>query len=252
MSMTELSFLDKIAIMDNDPDDLAVYRKVLTRLGFKKVYAVDSAHKVIELRKKNGLQNFILDIHMGDDREEEGLDALEKLKKGDDDVFVGMLSNHSDAYERKAKRLKADAFIPKTYDPRADICNVVSDMFEKDDLIGSAVVLKKLINCGLKAFQSGAGGGEQKQGALNGTHQVELDKNYVAYQKFVADPAWVRQHRNSYVAIVDGKIISAGRDKNDVLERARKNSKGRAVFFTRVETDDEVIDIPGPFSIEDL
>jgi CheY-like chemotaxis protein len=252
MSTTELSNFDKIAIMDNDPDDLAVYRKVLTRLGFKKVYAVDSGHKIIELRKKNHLQNFILDIHMGDEREEEGLDALEKLKKGHEDVFVGMLSNHSDAYERKAKRLKADAFIPKTHNPKADICNVVSDMFEKDDLIGSALIVKKLINFGLEAFKSGANIRGQSQSPLNGVDQPELDKNYVVYQKFMANPAWARQYRGSYVAIVDEKVVSKGKDKNEVLEDARKNSKGRAIFFTRVEMDDEVIDIPGPFSIEDL
>src|SRR5689334_17133129 len=105
--------IDEVAVMENDSTLMGIYEEPLKRFGFK-VQTIGSADEAIHLAEGKNLYNYILDLHMGEDREQEGLDALERLKSIDENIQVAILSGYPEVYRRRAKRLRADIFRTKS------------------------------------------------------------------------------------------------------------------------------------------
>src|SRR5215217_2586262 len=107
--------VDRLVVMDDDTLTRQVVREIITAFGGT-AFEATSEGEALYLAEKFGIKNFILDIHMGDDRNSEGLDTLERLKNRDPNSFVGMLSNHADLFREMAETLECDVFRQKTTD----------------------------------------------------------------------------------------------------------------------------------------
>ena len=75
----------------------------------------------------DGCRTFILDIDMGEAREEEGLVALKKLKELYKPVFCVLLTHHrDDKFRKQARNLGCDAFLNKSgRDLRSDFDQIL-------------------------------------------------------------------------------------------------------------------------------
>ncbi|MCG8368809.1 MAG: response regulator [Pseudanabaenales cyanobacterium] len=96
---------------------------------FQSIKFAGNQDEAISLWEK-GYHIYILDISMGNDRAQEGLDALERLKKKDSDNIVAILSanleNHRGSYALK----RADIVQRKTSDRRRDIEEIILKMLK--------------------------------------------------------------------------------------------------------------------------
>lgn len=118
----------EVVVMEDDSETRHLIHRVFKEMGFTEVIFVDSTDAVVELAVAGKLQNFILDIHMGDKRPQEGLDALEILKDIDSDIFVAILSGHPSVDRRRAERLKVNIFQSKSSNLELDIKLIVNVM----------------------------------------------------------------------------------------------------------------------------
>ena len=80
----------------------------------------------------------------------------------------------------------------------------------------------------------------------------EPEANIAAYRSLKADPVWLNHYLGHYVVFVGGEFIGASKDRKPLLEQGRREFPDRPRFFTKVEVDEPMIDIPSPFFVEDV
>jgi len=82
-----------IVLMEDDESCAQDIVETIKRCGFI-ARQVKSKEDAVRLAKEEKQRNFIFDMHMGKDRDHEGLDALEIIKEYDRKAFVGILSGY--------------------------------------------------------------------------------------------------------------------------------------------------------------
>lgn len=132
MKTIELSKLrfNEIGIMENDYETRIFIKDVIKKLGGK-VYEIDRVEEVVRLAQDQNLRAFILDIHMGDGREQEGLDALEILKKIDASIFVAILSAYPERFKQLALKANVNVFQSKSGNSMFDVYPIINKMLHQ-------------------------------------------------------------------------------------------------------------------------
>lgn len=77
----------------------------------------------------------------------------------------------------------------------------------------------------------------------------EKDPNYVTYQSLLKSEEWFNEYKGKFVVFVDGKLVDYDHNKNELLDRVGEKYGGTKRFFTKVDRDEGVIDIPTPLEI---
>jgi CheY-like chemotaxis protein len=225
---------DKIGIMEDNRDTLQKIKSSLKDLGYEPII-VKNAQEALNTAKKGKCGKFIFDIHMGKDREQEGLTALELIKSFNENIFVGILSGYPNYYRQMANRLQADFFQEKTDDQSYDIFSIVKRILTyQEKLVRNNI---NLIN-GLLGYSS-----EQN---------AETDDiNYISYQKLRSDSEWMASHSDHYIALLSGEIVAKDTDRDRILLFLEKKYPDSKIFFTKVEQYETIIDIPAPLSVSE-
>jgi CheY-like chemotaxis protein len=235
--LERLSF-NEIGVMEDDKQSLEAIRSALRGYGAK-VTVAKNENEVVDLAKRLGIRNFILDVNMGtDSRSQEGLNALERLKAYDRRTYVSILTGFPQ-FRKQAERLSADHFQEKTNDRTADICHTVQAFLAYAE--GE-----------VKKAENELGPDEVGTLDLWGSPPDPLsDQNYVAYAGLRADPDWMSKHLDMYVAFVDGHQVGANRDEAALVADVRANYSTKPRFITHVVRQEEEIDIPSDLTIDD-
>jgi len=231
---------EKIGVMEDDIKTQRLIIKSVKRLGFKPV-SIKSADDAVKKAKKGKLQFYILDINMGEKRSEEGLTALERLKEINENIVVGILTAYTVQYKQMAYQLHVDVFREKTSNQDQDVGVIMRGFFLHE---------RTCYDNKIKAVDRDLGLIEHD--LPNEEERIVKDVNYRAYQGFRSDPEWLDQYGDYYVAFVGGKLVDKDMDRFNLISRVRRTYPTTAVFFTKVEKYETIIDIPSPFSIDDL
>jgi CheY-like chemotaxis protein len=226
--------LGDIVVMEND-DIRSDIIQALRSVGCG-ARAAGNMNEAICLAESGAGRFFILDIHMGEDRTHEGLDALEEIKGIDENIFVAVYSAHPNWYEKQAMNLGADLFVVKTSDLKKDITEIAAMMLPR----------------ALDELTRMRGGGDDPPESGEPENSQEFTINYDAFQKFLADPANREENLDYYVAFVDGEFKGRERDRASLLAWLLSTFPNRPKFYALVQQREDVEDIPGPFSVEDF
>lgn len=225
-----IGFHNMVVLEDEDTTFQDV-SKSLRRRGVRRVYkapSIDAAVNYAERRLANG---FILDIHMGVDREQEGLDALEKIKSIDSDIFVGILSAHEGYFRKMATRLGADVYCEKSANREKDIDIILSSW-----LVKTKILIENLSQQ-IDPFQ---------------VDSPEKDKNFIEFIRLSSKSDWLKRNMNKYVVFVHGKFIASGEDKGKLLRNVRDKYPNSSIFLEFVDLGDKFIELPSPIFIGDM
>ncbi len=275
VSISQTYNKDGIVLMENSESE-----RTLIMDGIKKwcekhdvdihVEFAENEDEVISLCK-SGYHVYIVDINMGLDRQEEGLNALERIRKIDSYNFVAVLSGNLKHNKWKSILKKADVVQRKTGNISEDIETILCKKEDlefihrkkceamlqgiKDILISELVkidsVLSNLENLDLVSISSEA---ERLKSLVSekvvreieekGDEQMSesiLDPNLVEYQNLRSDPSWLKKNEGKYVAIVEGKLFriseeSTPQSGDALLEwlLQKKEYRNKRRFFTKV------------------
>jgi hypothetical protein len=239
-------------------------------------------------RYKEGFRNFIVDIHMGPDRQQEGLNVLERLKRISSDNFVGILSGQLSKMTRIMAR-SADVVQEKTDDRRSDVNIILHGKIEKFLKIKEKLLLDKkelLLHQTeridqILAHSHGVLAHSQNKDItlplmLEQIEEVELglglenslsisnyddscwsDPNFIAFQENLKNNDWFAKYFNRYVAFVDGLQVGDNDDELALLYDVRSKFPKCPRMIMKVEPIyqeeiEDVIEIPLYLSLEDI
>lgn len=118
-----------IVVMEDDAESFSRIRETLADLGLKVIKA-DNVESAIQIAHHGSAKHFLLDVNMGPGRHEEGLDALEALKRYNQDLRVGIYTAYPHVFH-KALRAGADILVRKT-DVKPDLEKIVTTLLERD------------------------------------------------------------------------------------------------------------------------
>lgn len=188
-----------------------------------KVKVVDKKEDVVSYAEKQHAFFFILDIHLGASREQEGLDALEEIKKINQNAFTCVFSARKDC-KKLAERLRADFFLEKSQNTEQDIRTLASE------------ILKFQIKC-LDMI---------KQAKLSKIKDIEIyDKNISSYKKLIQVPEWIDRVSGNYVAFVDGRCVDKDLERGKLVSRIREKYFDKPRFIKKVvKNDRRSVEIP--------
>ena len=233
--------LNEVVVMEDDKTTRADIAKALKELGCG-VYEAKDSNEVIRYAEKKKLRNYILDIHMGKKREQEGLDAVEQLKSIDKSMFVGVLSNYPDRFKQMAINVGVDIFREKSSSRKLDVHVIVYRMLQHG---------RSLIDVELKKLETELTQPQFLSYALSVPNQSISDSNLVAFLNLTTNDQWRQEHLGSFVAFVDGKLVESNRDRMRLIENIRLRFPGKARFVRLIEEAETTIDLPSPLSIDD-
>ena len=228
---------ESIGVMEDNSKDRVKIKNSLTKLGLNPIEISDS-QQAEDLAKKKKILACILDINMGSKRTGEGLTAAERIKRVNKDCFVSILTNYATDHERQAEKIKVDIYKPKSININKDVYSIVLSLLERRAL-AYQISSEKL----MKFLNENNGNGN--------VGNVRIDKNTQTFKSKLTNPQWVREHQDMYVAFDLGVLIDKDRNIAKLLKRVRRKVTERSVFVARVETEDQVFDIPTPFFEED-
>ena len=224
-----------IYVMENNTKTQMAYSRVCSKFNIRLV-PVDSKEQAEEEAKQNTLRYCILDIDMGDDREQEGLDTLEILKKHDKNIFVGLISAYPNRYHRMARRLKADVFRQKSGEIEEDLLYVLDKILKKKQ--HDIQRIRERISLQIDLPQ----------------HEIDFvdrglenDINFQAYQEYLKS----NDISERFVAFIDGNFVFEHSSRNVVLDFLDNHSGGQQ-FLGQIPDDDEddIVDIPTPLEVD--
>ena len=215
-------FKKQIVIMEDQPENQRSIKEAIESLLEWEVKIVQDKDEAVAYAKEQEAVYYILDVHMGNKRNQEGLDALEEIKQVNPNAFVAIFSALGD-YKSLAERLKADIFLKKTPNLEQDIREIASKMLEYR------------LNC-IKENE------EETRRKLDEIYQVDSDSNIIAYERLKAQN--FQEYEGNYVAFVDGNFVDSDKIKRDLLKRVREKYSEKPRFLRKVEKKVKVIDIP--------
>lgn len=214
---------DEIVLLEDKPITQQNIKNILEKEYNWKVKVFNTKEDVISYAEKQHAFFFILDIHMGVHREQEGLDALEEIKKINKNAFTCIFSARKDC-KKLAERLRADFFLEKSQNTEQDIQTLASE------------ILKFQIKC-LDMI---------KQAKLSKMKDLDIsDTNISAYKKLIRIPEWVDRVAGNYVAFVDGDYIDKDVKREKLISRIREKYFDRPRFIKKVVKEGKnSVDIP--------
>jgi DNA-binding NtrC family response regulator len=233
MSTAATAFEHPVIVMEDDDAIREEIRGLLQKHGFK-VRLAHSEREVLQVAKAPDCRFFVLDADMGATRSQEGLDALERLKKLHPTAFVAIYTLYTDRFETMAKRLRADAFQQKTDDKKRDISSIVGKIKQYMQKTGLAVPGESVGTSPSRVPET-----------------PEQDPNFVAYQELLGDSEWVRKYKGAFAGIVDGKLIAVHTDRTTLLKELRTKYPEKQRFVMRVGEERVTFEIPSLFSLDE-
>jgi CheY-like chemotaxis protein len=223
------TFLNEVVVMEDNKNDRGGISRVLKNLGFQ-VKILNNANSILRHTRRGYYRSYILDINMGQGREQEGLNALERLKDLNEDIFVGVLSGYPNRYRQMAEKLKVDFFWEETANTERDVCAIVSRMLmhKEDQFIRQISTIR---------------------GSLRNI--ITVDNNIMAYKIFRRDRKWLSEHKGYFVGFIRGIPRGKDKEKDKLLKELRSKNPRERIFMVKVEQTEEVIDMPTPLEVTD-
>ncbi|MBA2750473.1 MAG: response regulator [Tatlockia sp.] len=253
-----------------------------------KVTIIKNQEEAVSLADQKNYPFYILDVNMGKNREQEGLDALEKIKDVDQQVFVSVFSAYPN-FRQKAANLNSNWFEEKGSEIEKGVCNIASKMLEyklkllgtlKEDITNNkdceehqyiflGLIEDKITNLN-EQLESVKTPEEDKITNLNEqlesvktpeklyfrdlfseTHPAE-NININAYEELKSNPIWFAKYQGKYVAFVNGKLVSSNENKQELLDWLIKSEqyKDEKRFFAKVEEEPRIVDEPTPLWLD--
>jgi CheY-like chemotaxis protein len=204
--------------------------ETLESFGCNEIFYFSNKEEAVEAATNGQVRNFILDIHMGKKRHQEGIDSLEEIKATDSSIFVAILSAYDGNHRKMAERLNVDFFQSKTEDRSKDIKNILVKMLESID--------SKIQTVRLDLIES------NEQNAPD-------DINVCNFNELKKDKHWLEKNLGLFIALNEGKIIALEEDRDLLLKRVREIMPKRKIFISEVCSEVEIIDFSGPFEVID-
>jgi response regulator RpfG family c-di-GMP phosphodiesterase len=233
---------DEIVLMEDSIITQQSVKDILEKEYGWKVKVVDRKDDAIFYAEKQHTIFFILDVHMGVYREQEGLDALEEIKSINENAFTCIFSAKKDS-EKLARRLKVDFFLEKTRDIEKDVKILVTEILKYQikclDLITQSKhsILEKIdVSSKVDATDT-----------LEKTKQLnpDADPNISSYNRLAETPEWADRLKGRYVAFVEGNYVDNDVDREKLLSRLSDKYPGNPRFIKRIIKEYKVpVDIP--------
>ena len=229
--------VNEIGVMEIEVHFLDKIENSLLDCGFQKVYKFLNKNEVIDAARNNKVKYFILDVHMGEKRPQEGLDALEILKlRIDSDLFVCILSGYNGRIKQQARKLNVDLFQSKSAETKKDVAYITQQILEHK---------KKQIE---KIEFSIA----EEYLKPNSIPKEKEDVNVSKFNEYKKNKQWFKQYENMYVGFVDGKFVGHNKGKKTLIVELTQKFPHNAKFVSRVQKKDEVIDLPSSLLIDNV
>lgn len=238
---------NEVIVMEDRVTTQEAIKEILEREFNLQVKIVDSKEEAIGIAEKNQeIQCYLLDVHMGNDRQQEGIDALEVIKELNKKSFVVVLTGHpSQEIQRMASRLGADLYREKSLDLENDIRAIglqikkrYRDLLQeqlqtidrlREDIIDQLEKINKLD----KVYDSSS------------TSLLFKDVNINAYEKLKLNKEWFATYQDKYVVFIDGKLIASNEQEQKLLKQLKSiKYQDQPIFFTKVEENPRIIDLP--------
>lgn len=216
----------EVVILEDSYEIKENIEKVLESKKIKSL-SVDNSDDAVSLAIE-GSSLFILDIR-GKHSKQEGLDALEQIKAVNPKAFVGIYSAFPQNYKRKAMKLGADIFVTKTAEHRQNIESIVFHYlyaFFQSSIHPNKKVSSTLPHAGASS---------------------EFKENLNAFLEYKSDKTWFIKHHHRYVAFIDGKFIESDVNRDNLSSRLLKKYEKEIIFITKLETKEDIEDIPSLF-----
>lgn len=229
---------NKVVVME---DDLELQQKIsdVMKIEFNwDVIIANSLDEVIHIAEKNEAAYYIFDVHMGNDRDHEGIDALEVVKDINNKSFVSIFTAHL-PFQTQAVKAGADFSLQKSTSFEKDICRIAKQMilhkikyFEQDIDIEE---LKKIYEQLYKLSEN-----------LSLRDATVNNDNLNAYEELKSNPEWFQKYQDKYVAFVDGQFVGSDTNREALLDWLieAEEYQDKKIFFTKVEAEDRIIDEP--------
>ncbi|MDJ0580661.1 response regulator [Crocosphaera sp.] len=231
----------EVILMENDSVIQNTVKDILEEeLNFR-VTLIDNTQTAVSLIDKTqttvspaGDQEsyfFLLDVHMGESREQEGLNALEEIKGINSNIPVFVLSAHQQ-YETLANNLNADGFIHK----QADLKEVIRSKIEPEILKHALGVLEaheQVLEAGL----------QDTRDELEKLYK-KLDPNVQAYENLINSKESLNQYKGQYIAFLNGNIIDSDLNKTKLLQRLQHHHPKESCFLKKIQQYNDTIELP--------
>jgi DNA-binding NarL/FixJ family response regulator len=280
------SFKKGIVLMEDSEPERALITRELEKWNENQKMDIPIKHassedEVISLYKE-GFQVYIVDIHMGENRQQEGLNVLERLKKADSSNFVAILSGKIEPFMRESILKKADFVQQKTGDRAKDIEGIQSSLHQKCERLLKSIsnvlheeaekVEHVLTNSKYLDFISISSELERLRSLLsvkvldeileNVSERVEEEQESSdppEYTRLKSDPIWLEKNLGKYVVFVEGELIKTSENASPESGEAllnwltqEKELYNKQRFFARVSKDagSAIIDEPMSLSFD--
>ena len=234
---------NEVVVMEDNETTQESIRKVIENEFDLEVKIVTSKEEAIDFAENQELQYYILDVHMGNHRRQEGLDALEVIKKINEKSFVSILTGHpSQEIKRMASNLGADLYKEKSVHLEDDIREIALQIKDRK---------RELLQEKLKIID------EFREDIIDELEQLDdsslEDHNIAIYKKLKLDDEWFAKYKGKYVAFIDGDLIYDDEDEQKLLEKLKTmQEKDKPIFFTKVEENPRIVDLPSSLWFDDF
>lgn len=282
-AMCETVSKKEVVVMEDSPAAEEAIKKVMEgELGWKVTMAKNS-NEVADYAKKKKAGIYILDNKIGD-KPTEGLDALERLKKIDENSIVAICSAYPNPeYKRQAYKIDGNlvGYEEKINGTNLEqnFRNIAAKFIERlQQIIGG--IQSKIENSSdeyrnitltlLEDKKSELEENRQKLEQLlakNTDEKVIPDAekptpeiydnfydNFKAYQKCQSDENWLTKYDGKYVAFVDGEqVFPEVTDNKELLKLLEEKYPQESKLFTKinkiVKNTNNKIDLPSSLDV---
>ena len=230
---------NKVVVMEDSETTQDAIRKVLEKEFDLEVKIVESKEDAISFAENQELQYYILDVHMGNDRRQEGIDALEIIKAINENSFVSILTGYpTPNIQKMASNLGADLYREKSFHLEDDIREIALQIKERR---------RKLLKEKLQIVD------EFRNDINDIILSFSEDPNIAAYEKLKFDQEWFVKYQGKYVAFINGELTHSNDDEQKLLEMLKTLKKqDKPIFFTKVEENPRIVDLPSFLWFDDF
>ncbi len=208
-SFSEALPKNEVVVMEDSEIAQEAIRKVMEDEFDFKVKIADSKEKAIYFAEHQELQYYILDVHMGNNRQQEGIDALEEIKTLNEKSFVSILTGYpSPGIQNMASRLGADLYREKSFDLENDIREIASKIKKRN---------RELLKEKLQIIE------QLRKEIIDEIKKLDDvphpdDPNIATYEKLKLEEEWFSEYQGKYVAFINGVLIDSSEDKQKLLD----------------------------------
>jgi response regulator RpfG family c-di-GMP phosphodiesterase len=248
-------------------------------LGWK-VIIVETREDAVILCQNKRAVFYILDINLGKERSQEGIDTAEEIKTIDENVFVSIFSGvpNLDPHKKMAKRIGVNYFEEKGNVVRKGVSRIAVKMllFQRNlldnilesylqssiDIDGNEIlkVVNKIkeVNKKLEDIQKL----ERSYQSDSTEHPlpcesidffaelaIDEDKNIQAYELYKQNVKWWEEYQNKYVAFVDGEWLPqfVADNSHDLLNYLRNSEHKNKAILYKLVGEEQIIELPFSF-----